>query len=95
MRLKLRLILELELELKQMVVVLIASTNPCKIEAVQSAFQTVSFVFGSEEQVFQDDSFVFHFMSSNSGVSSQPFGDDETRQGELFVFLSYRRHQSG
>ena len=63
MRLKLRLILELELELKQMVVVLIASTNPCKIEAVQSAFQTVSFVFGSEEQVFQDDSFVFHFMS--------------------------------
>ncbi|KAK8806048.1 inosine xanthosine triphosphatase [Blastocystis sp. subtype 4] len=56
-----------------MVTVLVASTNPCKIEACQLAFC----------RVFKDDTIDFRSISSDSGVSSQPIGDDETRQGAI------------
>lgn len=52
--------------------VVVASANPVKLEAVKVAFS----------QCFDDD-FVFEGVSVPSGVSDQPVGSDETRQGAL------------
>lgn len=51
--------------------VIIGSTNPVKISAVQEAF----------EQCFPDTDFEFHPCTVSSGVSDQPMGDDEILQG--------------
>ncbi|KAM7453912.1 hypothetical protein BLSTO_05335 [Blastocystis sp. subtype 1] len=53
--------------------VIVASTNPCKVEACRLAF----------EKVFTEDSFQFIPMASKSGVSDQPFSEEETRQGAI------------
>jgi inosine/xanthosine triphosphatase len=53
--------------------VVIASLNPAKIKAVQSAFTAV----------FPEMPFEFIGVSVSSGVAEQPVGDDETRQGAL------------
>ncbi|KAK8789359.1 hypothetical protein WA588_001244, partial [Blastocystis sp. NMH] len=53
--------------------ILVASTNPCKIEACKLAVS----------RVFPNDSFEYIGISSKSGVSDQPIGDEETRQGSI------------
>ncbi|GHA50643.1 inosine/xanthosine triphosphatase [Photobacterium aphoticum] len=54
-----------------MPVVIVASTNPAKISAVEHAFA----------QAFPDHAFTFHGVSVASGVSEQPMTADETLQG--------------
>jgi inosine/xanthosine triphosphatase len=51
--------------------IIVASTNPVKVAACKSAF----------EQIFPDDNFEFSAQKTNSGVSDQPMGDDETTKG--------------
>lgn len=51
--------------------VAVGSTNPVKLGAVKAGFQSV----------FPDDAFVFISLEAASGVSIQPIGDAETRQG--------------
>ena len=51
--------------------VAVGSKNPCKVNAVQSAF----------EATFPEATIVIHTYSVPSGVSDQPFGDAETQQG--------------
>ncbi|MCE0493216.1 inosine/xanthosine triphosphatase [Vibrio salinus] len=53
--------------------VIVASLNPAKIRAVESAFTTV----------FHDDEFDFIGVSVPSNVSEQPMTDHETHQGAL------------
>ncbi len=53
--------------------VVVASLNPAKIKAVESAF-TASFA---------DQSFLFEGVSVPSGVPDQPMFDQETKQGAL------------
>jgi inosine/xanthosine triphosphatase len=48
--------------------VIVASKNPVKINATQSAF----------EKMFPNEKFVFEGVSASSGVSDQPMTDDET-----------------
>lgn len=50
--------------------VVVASTNPVKVEVAKRAFAAV----------FPDDTFEFTSVKSDSGVPDQPI-DDETRQG--------------
>lgn len=52
---------------------IIASTNPVKIQAALAGFQ----------QMFPHDSFTAQGVTVASGVSQQPMSDDETRQGAL------------
>lgn len=51
--------------------VVIASKNPVKIQAVKNGFK----------RMFAGQNFTFLDLSSSSGVSSQPFGDEETLLG--------------
>lgn len=51
--------------------IIVASTNPVKINATKRAF----------EKVFPEESFVVKGYSIASGVSDQPKSDDETLQG--------------
>ncbi|MEZ9229829.1 inosine/xanthosine triphosphatase [Vibrio amylolyticus] len=53
--------------------VIIASLNPAKIRAVESAFN----------ECFRDVSFEFEGISVPSGVDDQPMSNDETHQGAL------------
>lgn len=48
--------------------VIVASKNPVKINATQSAF----------EKMFPDEEFSFEGISVPSGVSDQPMSEDET-----------------
>lgn len=54
-----------------MSVVIVASTNPVKIEAARLGF----------ERMFPGQSFTFEGVSAPSGVPDQPVGDDETLRG--------------
>ena len=54
--------------------VAVGSGNPCKVDAVRSAFQTA---FGERARI------VVTSHSVPSGVSDQPFGDGETRRGAI------------
>lgn len=51
--------------------VIVASTNPAKIAAARTAFAAM----------FPDDIFDITGVDAESGVSSQPWGDDETLRG--------------
>lgn len=51
--------------------IVIASTNPVKVNAVKTAFS----------QLFPDRTLQFHAMSSQSGVAEQPMSMAETEQG--------------
>lgn len=51
--------------------VIIASTNPVKIEATRLGF----------EKMFPDETFTFEGHAVNSGVSDQPIGREETLSG--------------
>ncbi|MEZ4668205.1 MAG: inosine/xanthosine triphosphatase [Anaerolineae bacterium] len=53
--------------------IIIASTNPVKIQAAQTGFQ----------QMFPYDSFLASGLSVPSGVADQPMTDEETLQGAL------------
>lgn len=53
--------------------VIIASTNPVKINAVKTGFT----------QMFSEQHFEFSGIDVSSGVSDQPMGDEETLQGAL------------
>lgn len=53
--------------------VIVASLNPAKIKAVQSAF----------EQAFPDQAFTFNGVSVDSEVAAQPLSDHETKLGAL------------
>ncbi|CBK19982.2 uncharacterized protein [Blastocystis hominis] len=53
--------------------VVVASKNPCKVEACKKAF----------ERVFPNETFEFVPCSSDSGVSDQPFSEEETRKGSI------------
>jgi len=51
--------------------VVVASSNPVKLKAVQNGFQ----------RMFPDEQFDYHAVSANSGVSDQPLTDAETLAG--------------
>ena len=53
--------------------IIVASKNPVKISAAKAAF----------EQAFPNQSFTFTGVSADSGVSEQPWNDEETRQGAI------------
>ena len=53
--------------------IIVASTNPVKIQAALSGFQ----------RMFPDETFQAEGMSAKSGVRDQPIGDAETLQGAL------------
>jgi inosine/xanthosine triphosphatase len=53
--------------------IMVASTNPVKIEAALSGFQAM----------FPDETFTVRGVSVPSGVSAQPMSDEETLQGAL------------
>jgi inosine/xanthosine triphosphatase len=53
--------------------VVVASTNPVKIRAVELGFRSM----------FPEESFHVLDLSLNSGVADQPFGNDETLQGAI------------
>ncbi|MBI9044403.1 MAG: inosine/xanthosine triphosphatase [Anaerolineaceae bacterium] len=53
--------------------IIIASENPVKLNAAKNGFI----------RVFPNNSLVFHRFSVPSGVSDQPFSDEETFQGAL------------
>lgn len=53
--------------------VIVASTNPVKIEATRRAFL----------QVFESCEYVFEGVDVSSGVSHQPMSDEETLQGAV------------
>ena len=53
--------------------IIIASTNPVKIEAVEDAF----------DKVFSKDKFEIEGVDVESNVSDQPMSDSETHQGAL------------
>ncbi len=53
--------------------IIVASKNPVKIAAAQSAF----------ERMFPDENFLFEGVSAPSGVSDQSMSDTETYQGAL------------
>lgn len=53
--------------------VVVASENPAKINAVTGGFG----------KIFPDEDFIFQPVNVNSGVSEQPFSDQETFQGAL------------
>ncbi|MGB0840310.1 MAG: inosine/xanthosine triphosphatase [Chitinophagales bacterium] len=56
-----------------MIQIVVGSKNPVKVAAVQTAFQTI----------FPTTTFQVEGLSSASGVSDQPVGDDETYQGAI------------
>ncbi len=56
-----------------MTTIIVASTNPVKIQAALDGFQ----------RMFPDQSFTAQGMSAASGVSDQPMTDAETRRGAL------------
>ncbi len=56
-----------------MAIVIVASKNPVKIAAVQTAF----------EKVFPNETFTFQGESAPSGVADQPMTDLETKQGAI------------
>jgi len=51
--------------------IVIASNNPVKIRAVRAGFA----------RMFPSEQFEYHSVSTTSGVSDQPFSDDETQRG--------------
>ncbi|GMI46375.1 hypothetical protein TrCOL_g407 [Triparma columacea] len=55
--------------------VAVGSTNPCKVEAVRSAIQSIITSFSSETNL------ILHPYSVPSGVSDQPYSDSETKEG--------------
>ncbi|KAL3773742.1 hypothetical protein HJC23_012023 [Cyclotella cryptica] len=60
--------------------VAVGSTNPCKIEAVREAFHDM---IGNQQQndMQNDVKVLISSFDAASGVSDQPFGDTETREG--------------
>lgn len=58
---------------KQSLKIVVATQNPAKIQSVKDAF---SFAF-------KDDVLDISSVAAQSGVSDQPLGDDETKQGAL------------
>jgi len=55
------------------VIVVVASSNPVKVRAVESAFAAV----------FPSEAFEFVSVDVESGVSDQPVSDEETRRGAV------------
>ena len=62
--------------------VVVASTNPCKVEACRLAFVALRYEKLMSRKVFKEDTFRFIPVSSKGGVSDQPYSEEETRQGE-------------
>jgi len=62
--------------------IIIASTNPVKVNATKKAF----------EQMFPGENFSFQSLSVPSGVSHQPVGNEETYKGALTRALNAKKH---
>lgn len=65
--------------------VIIASLNPAKIRAVESAFSTV----------FPEHTFAFEGISVPSEVADQPMSDHETKLGALNRVRNAKQHRPG
>ncbi len=64
-------------------IVAVGSTNPVKLEAVKAGFRSI----------FPGDALEFVSLEAASGVSAQPMGDAETRQGAQNRALAARNAQ--
>mmetsp|Transcript_29937 Transcript_29937/g.68699 ORF Transcript_29937/g.68699 Transcript_29937/m.68699 type:complete len:259 (-) Transcript_29937:170-946(-) len=58
--------------------VAVGSSNPCKVEAVRSTFSSIFVSKEDADRIFEIN---IHPFSVPSGVSDQPYGDKETREG--------------
>jgi non-canonical (house-cleaning) NTP pyrophosphatase len=64
------------------IVIAVGTENPCKIEAAKTAFEEAMSASENGEKASLP-SLIVHAYSVPSGVSDQPIGDDETKQGAI------------